>query len=51
VLPPRYFVAALQTLFLAGDVPEVIVPNALVLCGFAAVLSVLLYRSTPRRLE
>ncbi len=36
VLPPRYFVASLQTLFLAGDVPSVSVPNGLVLLGMAA---------------
>ncbi len=51
VLPPRYYVASLQTIFLAGDVPAVLVPNGLVLCGFAAVLSTLLVRSTPSRLE
>lgn len=51
ILPPRYFVAALQTLFLAGDVPAVLVPNALVLCGFASVLLALLVRATPTRLE
>jgi ABC-2 type transport system permease protein len=51
VLPPRYFVAALQTLFLAGDVPEVLLPNALVLCGAAALLYALLVRSTRMRLE
>ena len=33
VLPPRYFVSSLQTLFLAGDVPSVLVPNGLVLAG------------------
>lgn len=51
LLPPRYFVSSLQTLFLAGDVPEVLVPNTLVLLGFAAVLSVALLRATRSRLE
>lgn len=51
ILPPRYFFASLQTLFLAGDVPAVLVPNALVLCGFAAIFFVLLVRATPTRLE
>ena len=51
VLPPRYYVASLQTLFLAGDVPAVLVPNTMVLVGFAAVLFTLLARSTPVRLE
>lgn len=51
VLPPRYYVAALQTLFLAGDVTSVLVPNTLILCGFAAFLFVLLVRATPSGLE
>jgi ABC-2 type transport system permease protein len=51
MLPPRYFVAALQTLFLVGDVPEVLVPNTLGLCAAAAVLFALLVRSTRTRLE
>ena len=51
VLPPRYFVSSLQTLFLAGDVSSVLVPNCLILCGFAAVLLTLLVRATPTRLE
>ena len=51
VLPPRYFVSSLQTLFLAGDVPEVLVPNGLALGGFAAVLFALLVKSTRTRLE
>jgi ABC-2 type transport system permease protein len=51
VLPPRYFVSSLQTLFLAGDVPAVLVPNTLVLAGFAIVLMALLVRATPMRLE
>ena len=51
VLPPRYFVSSMQTLFLAGDVPSVLVPNGLVLMAMAAVLFVALVRATPVRLE
>ena len=51
VLPPRYYVSSLQTLFLAGDVSAVLVPNTLVLAGFAAALFVLLFRATQTRLE
>src|SRR5256885_2689768 len=40
-LPARYFVALLQTVFLAGDVWGVIVPNAAVLAGMAAGLMLL----------
>ena len=51
ILPPRYFVASLQTLFLAGDVTSVLIPNTLVLCLFTAVFFTLLVRSTWTRLE
>ncbi len=51
VLPARYFVSSLQTLFLVGDVPEVIVPDTLALLAIAAVLNLLLVRSTRMRLE
>ena len=39
VLPARYYVALLQTVFLAGDVWSVIVPNTLVLAAMAAALA------------
>jgi ABC-2 type transport system permease protein len=38
LLPARYYVALLQSVFLAGNVWSVIVPNALVLAGMAAAL-------------
>lgn len=47
-LPARYYVALLQTLFLAGDVWGVIVPNAAVLAAMAAAL-LLLARSVTRK--
>ena len=40
VLPARYYVALLQSVFLAGDVWSVIVPNSLVLATMAMVLAV-----------
>jgi len=51
ILPPRYFVSSLQTLFLAGDVSAVLVPSTLVLTTFAVILFGLLVRATPMRLE
>lgn len=51
ILPPRYFVSSLQTLFLAGDVKEVLVPNTLILACGALVLFTLLVRATRMRLE
>jgi ABC-2 type transport system permease protein len=51
VLPARYFVACLQTLFLAGDVAAVLVPAALALVLIGSILLALLVRMTRMRLE
>jgi ABC-2 type transport system permease protein len=50
VLPARYYVALLQTLFLAGNVWEVIMPNAAVLAAMAAALLLLARLATRKRL-
>jgi ABC-2 type transport system permease protein len=47
-LPARYYVALLQTVFLAGDVGAVILPNAAVLALMAALL-LLLARGVTRK--
>src|ERR1044071_3877004 len=49
-LPARYYVALLQTIFLAGDIWSVILPNMAVLAGMAAVLVILTYRATRKSL-
>lgn len=51
ILPARYYVSSLQTLFLAGDVMSVLVPNGLVLVGMATFLFLVLWRNTRIRLE
>ncbi len=50
VLPARYYVALLQTIFLAGDVWSVIVPNTAVLAAMAALLLVLSTAATRKKL-
>jgi ABC-2 type transport system permease protein len=50
VLPARYYVALLQTIFLAGDIWAVILPNMAVLAAMAATLLVLSYRATRKSL-
>jgi ABC-2 type transport system permease protein len=50
-LPARYYVALLQTIFLAGDVWGVILPNAAVLAGMAAVLLLLTRAVTRKKLS
>jgi len=47
----RYFVAIVQTLFLAGDVWSVIVPNALALAAMAAIFLGITWRKSRKRLD
>ncbi|MGH7844813.1 MAG: ABC transporter permease [Candidatus Binatia bacterium] len=49
-LPARYYVALLQTIFLAGDVWAVILPNAAVLAAMAALVVFLTRRLTHKKL-
>jgi ABC-2 type transport system permease protein len=51
VIPARYFVASLQTLFLAGTVWPVLLPNLLALLAFAALFLALAIARTRRSLE
>ena len=50
VLPARYYVSLLQTIFLAGDVWGVVVPNALVLLLMAVVVLALARLATQKKL-
>jgi ABC-2 type transport system permease protein len=50
LLPARYYVTLLQTIFLAGDVWAVILPNAAVLAVMAASLLYLTRRATQKKL-
>jgi ABC-2 type transport system permease protein len=49
-LPARYFVTLLQTIFLAGNVWGIILPNAAVLAGMAIVLLSLTRAVTQKKL-
>ena len=50
LLPARYYVTLLQTIFLAGDIWAVILPNAAVLAGMMIVLLWLTRRVTQKKL-
>lgn len=50
-LPARYYVTVLQTIFLAGDIWAVILPNAAVLAGMGAVLLLLTRRAIQKKLD
>jgi ABC-2 type transport system permease protein len=51
LVPARYYVALLQTIFLAGDVWTVILPNVAVLAAMATVLLLLTRRAMRKSLE
>ncbi|HMA67354.1 MAG TPA: ABC transporter permease, partial [Desulfosalsimonadaceae bacterium] len=51
VIAARYYVSILQTVFAAGDIWHVIVPNALALAAMAAVFFLLVGRKTRKRLD
>jgi len=51
IVPARYYVQGLQTLFLAGDIGSVLIPCSLALLAMSAVLFLLTARSTRTRLD
>jgi ABC-2 type transport system permease protein len=51
VVAARYFVSIAQTLFLAGDLWQVVLPNAAALLIMAALFLGLTWRNTRKRLE
>jgi ABC-2 type transport system permease protein len=51
VLPARYYVSLLQTIFLAGDIWAVILPDVAVLAIMAAALLFLMRRTTQKKLD
>ena len=50
ILPARYYVTLLQTIFLAGDIWPVILPNAAVLAAMAMLFFFLTRRATQKKL-
>jgi len=51
LVPARYFVSALQTIFLAGDIAAVLVPSILILALMSAAVMVLTARNSKMRLD
>ena len=51
LVPARYFVSALQTVFLAGDIAAVLVPNILILLLMSAAVLALTARNSRMRLD
>ncbi len=51
IVPARYFVTISHTLFMAGDLWRVLLPNGLVLAGMAIFFLALAFRKISKRLE
>ncbi len=51
LVPARYFVSALQTIFLAGDIAEVLVPSILILMFMSVAVLLLTARNSRMRLD
>jgi ABC-2 type transport system permease protein len=51
VVPARYFVTISHTLFMAGDIWSVLLPNGLVLAGMALFFISMAFRKITKRLE
>ena len=50
-IPARYFVAILQTVFLAGNIGSIIIPNSMALLAMAIILFGLIRLKSKKRLE
>ena len=51
IIPARYLIPALQTVFLAGDIWPLLLPNILAMIGFGAIFLILCVRATRRSLD
>lgn len=51
IVPAKYCVSGLQTVFLAGDIPALIVTNTLIILSMTAVLLIVTLRKSAKSLE
>lgn len=51
IVPSRYFVACIQSEFMAGTVPEIVIPNCIFLAVYGSLLFLLIYKKTSMKLE
>ncbi|WP_419770150.1 MAG: ABC transporter permease [Candidatus Marinarcus sp.] len=51
IIPARYFITVLQTLFLTGDIYEVIVPNVIWMLSIGIVLFIIVFLITKKKLS
>ena len=51
IIPARYFVEILQSLFLSGDIYEVIIPNAIAMLIVGVIIFLIILKITRKRLD
>ena len=51
ILPPRYYVSFIESEFMTGTVPEIVIANALYLTILGLILFAAVYKNTSMRLE
>lgn len=51
IVPSRYLVACIQSEFMAGTVPEIIVPNCIILAILGTIMFIAVYKKTQMRLD
>lgn len=51
IIPSRYFVSCMQSEFMAGTVPEIVIPNSIFLVIFGSILFLIIYSKTNMKLE
>ena len=51
VMPSKYFVACIQSEFMAGTIPKIVIPNCIFLGTLGIILFVAVYKKTQMRLE
>ncbi len=51
IIPPRYYLAFIESEFMAGTIPEIVIANAIFLTILGAILFLAVYKNTKMRLE
>lgn len=50
IIPPRYYLAFIESEFMAGTIPEIVIANAIFLTILGAILFLAVYKNTKMRL-
>lgn len=51
VIPPRYYVSFIESEFMAGTIPEIVIANSVFLTVWGIILFVAVYKNTKMRLD